>query len=323
MATIFNKNWASLLDLIKAEEFDGATEMMMGELLEADALFKAMPFFTTSDGMKHKDIKATSLGSGDFVSANSGTGTTSSNVETVENNVCYYSVLSQIDEVVLKAGKKEQARKLRAEQNELNLAGFKQGFINKLFYGNTVDDPAGLNGLATRRNDLSSKYVFNAGQTTGNATSMYLMEFGKAAVNMRHQEGKSGFVVQDLGKNRYKLDNGKFISLWEMQYDLWALLDVFDERSLIRYANINPDGSSNGLDSDDFIKMKNLLPNVGKGASGFVNRSLLTQAEILMANKDNVLYTRGEIENFGPIVKFMGIPLLLQDCIKDNETIVS
>ena len=323
MATILNANHPSLLDLIKSENFDGATEKTLGELLEKDALMQTIPWYATSDGMRHKDVKALKLGSGDFVSANSGTGTTSSDIQTLESNVVFYSVLSQVDDVVLKAGTAKQARSLRLEQNELNLKGFQQGFVNKLFYGTTVADPNGLNGLAQRRNVKSSKYVFDGGKESGDVTSVYLMQFGKDAVNMRHQEGKSGFQTEDRGMHSYKLTSGNIIDYWEMKYSMWALLDVFDERSLIRYANIDPTGTTNGITAKAFIQMKNLLPNVGQGAAAFVNRSLITQAEVLLSEKSNVYYTRSEIEGFGAVIKFMGVPFLLQDCISDSETVVS
>lgn len=323
MATILNNNHPSLMDLIKAENWDGATEKVLGELLLVDSYMQSVPWFPTSHGMKHKDLKASKLGSGDFVSANKGIGTTSSDVETFEQSVVYYSVISQVDNVVFKSGTGEQAWKLRAEQDELNMTGFTQNFTKKIFYGKTSEDPAGLNGLAIRRNDKSSKYVFDAGQTSGSATSVYLMEFGKAGVNMRHQPGKSGFTRTDRGMKSYLQSDGKVIDYWEMQYELWSLLDVFDDRALIRYANINPEGTTNGIVLSDFISMKNTLPHFGKNAAAFVNRSIITQAEIALLDKDNVSYTKDEIENYGPVVKLMGIPLLLQDCISDSEDIVA
>jgi hypothetical protein len=140
---------------------------------------------------------------------------------------------------------------------------------------------------------------------------------------MRHQEGtKSGFEIKDRGMNTYK-ENGRILDYWEMEYNIWSLLGIKDDRTLLRYANINPEGATHGVNTDVLIKMKNQLPRNGKSAGAFVNRDLITQIEIQLSAKTNVFYTRGEIENFGPVTKFMNIPLFLQDCVKNTEDIIA
>jgi len=326
MATILNNNYASLADLVKASNFDGNMKKLLGEMAMEDSFMAACPWFETNDGMRHKNMKASKLGKGEFVAVNQGRGTTSSDFQLSEENICYYSVISKVDDSVLQAGTSEQAVKLRTSQDKLNLTGFMQDFQKQIFYSKMSSDSKSFNGLAERRSVKSSKYFHDGGKKTGGATSMYLVQFGEDGMNMKHQPGHVGFETKDRGMKSYERTiNGSLrtVDMWEMEYNIWSLLDLFDERCLIRYGNLDPIGATNGIDPEEIVRMKNQLPVMGKGAAAYVNRSLITQAELVLLRKDNVMYTRDNIENFGPVIKIMGVPMFLQDCISDKEEIVS
>lgn len=330
MATILNKNHPSMLDLIKAENFDGNTKDILGEMATEDAFSAACPWFTTNDGVSHKEVSAEKLGKGKFMGVNEGRDTTSSDITVKTSNVCLYTSLSQVNDTLLRANP-SLATKLRTEQHELNLEGIVQDFTEKIFYSKAVDDPKGFNGLAQRRssmaindNKFNNKYLFKGDLTTGKGTSIYLIQFGQNGVCLRHQEGtKSGFDFRDRGMKSYRNDDGTITDFWEMEYNIWSLLSVKDPRTLLRYSNIDPAGGTKGVDTDILIKMKNQLPRNGKSAGAFVNRDVITQIEIALSAKSNIYYTRSEIENYGDVTRFMNIPLFLQDCISSTEDLVS
>lgn len=330
MATIFNQHLPSLNDLVKAGDYyPEDMKMFLGEMAKEDALMQAIPWLPTTHGMTHKNIRASKLGHGEFVQANEGRGQTSSDFKLEESSICYFSILSKVDDTVLSSGTSEQANRLRLSQDQLNLEGFTQNFTEKMFYGSVAENSKGFNGFKARRNKKSGEYFFDAGKTTGDTTSVYVMQFGKDGVHLRYNPANpQGIYMKDRGMHSYErtIDGEiRTVDLWETEYNIWSLLNIFDERTLIRYGNLNPDVSatSNQFQPKDMIKIKNKLPKLGRNAAAFCTREIITQAELELFDKSNVYYTRGEIESYGEVIKVVSMPLLLQDCISLKETVVS
>jgi hypothetical protein len=66
--------------------------------------------------------------------------------------------------------------------------------------------------------------------------------------------------------------------------------------------------------------MKNQLPNVGRDAVGFGNRTAHAIVETMAYDKSNAAYSLQDIEGFGPVVRLVGIPIMMIETILDTES---
>lgn len=95
-------------------------------------------------------------------------------------------------------------------------------------------------------------------------------------------------------------------------------MEIKAAKALLRLANIE-----STLSTDNFIKMKNQLPNVGRDAMGFANRTVHALIETNAYNKTNMAFSLRDIEGFGPVTMIVGIPIMMMDAITDEEAVVS
>lgn len=323
MATILSANHMNLLDLVKSQNYDGDRIKFLGELLLEDNFMQVCPWAPTSNGMVHKGLKASKLGGGSTLQINGGYSSIRSDSQQTSKNTVMFGAISKVDDKLLRNGTAEQKFKVRQTQDIMNETGFIQSFVEKLFYGAAADDPDGFDGLATMRNSKANPYFYDGGYAVADsATSLYMCEFGQKGIMLRHPgEGQAAFSMKDLGLIMEKTDDKKDILYWNTLFEISSLLDVFDERAFLRYGNLDPTTAS--IDPAKFIAMRNKLPSVGKNAAAFVDRSLKTQFEVQLLDKANVNYTRHDIENYGEVIRFMGVDILLQDCISDTEALIS
>jgi hypothetical protein len=102
-------------------------------------------------------------------------------------------------------------------------------------------------------------------------------------------------------------------------------LVVRDNRCIARLANIESTGTSNLFDEDDLIILLNRMPMGGRGASLYVNDTVLSQMEIALKDKNNVNYTPGRGEGLAgePVLYFRGNPVKKCDQITITESTIT
>lgn len=236
----------------------------------------------------------------------------------------------------------------RMDQDASHMEGFRQLMELTLIYGSLAFDPGAFNGLATRFNNLESfpngdqswvPNVWNAGQTTGNATSIWAIEFGpKKVTGLYPANTAGGLMVEDLGERTKEyytaLSNqgtSKKLQVYSTHLKWWMGIQVEDERCVQRIANINPTGFSgpNGFDENLLIEALTYLPGGGDDPSTviLVNRGMKAQIDIrAVSQKINGYYTQnvetGDIWG-RRVTRFQGIPILMDEKILNTETIVS
>jgi hypothetical protein len=219
-----------------------------------------------------------------------------------------------------------------------------QAMTTALFYGNTAVNAASFTGLAPRYSSLSApnaQNILDAGGTTGNLTSIYLVCWGDEFVYCPFPMGSmAGLLHEDLGIQTVHTDAGSagtgtlkmqaYVSRWQWK----AGLAIKDWRCAGRIANINiPDllgvtGTQALTASTSILRlMLRLLyripfRNAGKCAF-YLNRTAHSGLAIAAMDKaQNVLAVQQGMTQFGrpdTWLTFLGYPIRQVDAIVNNE----
>lgn len=318
MSVIVSTQMMNIVEAHKREGFTTKLEFLL-ELAKRNDLLQFAPWYTSSDGAFHKSLKAVRLGKGKFTKINGPVPTISSSSDTVTDPITYYQADSIVDDTLLKTAK--DRTKVRDSEDVANTQGFLNDWLYQLIYNTDATD--GLLGFAPRRPSIDNKYTWSAGGTTGNQSSMYLMEFGQQGFNFRYPEGaRPGISTDDRGRVRVSTPDGTgSMWAWIRHFEMIAGIEIKDERALQRLANVLV--TSTTITAANFIKMKNQLPNRGKDAVAFCNRTIHSIIENSAYEKSNMAYSIRDVEGFGPVTRFVGIPVMMMESILDTESVLS
>ena len=233
-----------------------------------------------------------------------------------------------------------------ATEATAHLESMNQEIAETLIYGNATAEPSKFTGIAARYNELpgdysspSSQNVFDAGGTTGELTSIYLVGWGKNSIHgIYPKDSMAGVrheylgidVVYDDDKGRYKAHRDHF--RWD------AGLTVRDWRYAARIANI----SLNDLEKitgtqalsvpTSIIRLMSraidTLPSLNNVRPVFyVSRKLHSLLMIKAMEKTvNVLAIQEGLDQFGNRrqgLSFLGVPIKKVDAIVNTEEVVT
>jgi hypothetical protein len=324
MAAITTGGYMNLIEAQKREGYDDAA-MVLGEAAKINQILQVLPWMPASHGTYNEVFQASRLGKGAFSKANSAMNIMSSQGGVVSEPVKLYDGESRVDERVLKGVRDPQ--KVRDSEDALNLEGALQDWVTALFYGAISTNPDSFDGLATRRSTLGA-YALGAGGTGSDVTSVYIMELSKRGLYMTYPAGAGApaFNIEDRGKSlvRTAANDGDMWA-WIRHFEIWSGLTIRDDRALLRFANLETSGSTgNFLDkSDVFITLKNKLPQRGMDAVAVCNRTVMAQMENALMAKSNMALSITDVEGFGPVIKWAGIPFILSESIVDTETAIA
>ena len=314
------------LNLMEAAKREGYTDSLtlLANMAQKNDLIAYAPWLPANNGLFHKYLQATALGKGGFKAINAPVPVITSKAAPVTENIFFYEGDSVVDEDLLKGCTGETARKVRDSEDAMNSEGFLQDWNKQIVYGTNA--PNGFTCLKDRRNKLAAGACYSAGGSTANSqSSLYLFEFGEQGFNFRYASGDApGLSTEDRGLKYIAAPTGTGnFWAWVRHMTLSGGMEIKTNKALMRLANIESlsDFTSTGL--PNFIKMKNQLPNVGRGAMGFCNRTVHALIETNAYNKTNAAYSVKEIEGFGPITMIVGIPIMLMEAITDTEAVVS
>ncbi|NCC13812.1 MAG: hypothetical protein EOM32_10630 [Spirochaetia bacterium] len=318
MATIVSTQAMNIVEAQKREGYTNAAEFL-ANLVKKNDLLNFAPWFTSTDGAFHKWVEATRLGAGSFTKANEAVPSISSGSDTKVEPVAFYQADSTIDDVVLKTAKDKA--KARDSEDVANLEGFTQNWMYQLMYGANATE--GFTGLAARRAKLDSAYTFGAGGSGSDLTSLWLFEFGERGFNFRYPAGmQPGITSEDRGRHKVPVPTGTgTFWAWIRHFEIAAGMEIKNQKALLRLANIESGGTD--ISPNTFIKMKNQLPQMGRDAVGFCNRTAHALIETGAYNKTNAAYSIADIEGFGPVAKVVGIPIMFWEGILDTESAIT
>lgn len=223
----------------------------------------------------------------------------------------------------------------RMSENRAFLEAMNQEFQRAVIYGDLVDDPAKIMGLAPRFNTHDKTKaenainVIDAGGTGSKLTSIWLVCWSPNTVYCTYPKGlTAGLQHQDLGEVTLDDANGGHYQGYRSHYEWNVGLVVRDWRYVVRIANIDVSSLKNdaasGADLVDFMTDAiELLPNVKIGRPAFYcNRTISAFLRKQIRNAKNVNITMDQVAG-KKVVSFDGIPVRRVDALEVGETVVS
>lgn len=311
----------TLAEVNKREGYDDMAAVV-GELAKVNDIVDEFPWYPSTHGAYNRQLQAKRLGAGAFSQVNGAVNVISSETDYITEPVKLYEGDSQIDTRALASA--DDPYQVRDSEDALNLAGFLQDWVYNLFYAAATTQDA-LKSFNQRRSALGS-YCVGAGGSGGDTTSLWTFELGPNGIFFAYNKsGSPGIKSEDMGKVLVSIPNGTgSMWAWVRHYELWAAIVLRNERAMIRYTNIESSGSSNIFSPSDYIKkVKNQLPNAGRNAVSFANRTLKGQIDADAYSKSNAAYSVRDIADFGPVTLISGIPVRMCEALLDTETVVS
>jgi hypothetical protein len=315
-----NKN-LTLAEVNKANGYVEAAELL-GELQQRNEFLDEVPWLPSSHGSHNEMQKAKSLGHGEFTPANGATPIMASTSDIIKEPVRVYDADSDVPDKLLKGA--DDPRAARNVQDIENLEGFLQRFNSRIIYGNSALNPDEFKSLTERRNKLGT-YCWSAGGTGTDLTSVWLFEMCRGGFFFTYNKhGSPGIKNEDKGIHRVNVPvgNGEHW-VWTRHYEIWAGINVRNERALQRYCNIEQSGASSLFDPNVIIEMKAQLPSMGRNAVMFANRTIFGQIEQHAYNKVNAAYSIADIMGFGPVLKVAGVYVRPWESISEAESAVA
>lgn len=223
----------------------------------------------------------------------------------------------------------------RMSENRAFLEAMNQEFQRAIIYGDLVDDPAKIMGLAPRFNTHDKTKaenainVIDAGGTGSKLTSIWLVCWSPNTVYCTYPKGlTAGLQHQDLGEVTLDDANGGHYQGYRSHYEWNVGLVVRDWRYVVRIANIDvstlKNDAASGADLVDFMTDAiELLPNVKIGRPAFYcNRTISAFLRKQIRNAKNVNLTLDQVAG-KKVVSFDGIPVRRVDALEVGETVVS
>lgn len=314
---VFSTERVNLVEAFAREKYTNK-ESLLGPLVQNNDFLRVASVLPSNKGAIHETLIADDDGVGGSVrNANEPITMLTSKTHIRSEQIVSYQGDSDVDELTLQMAPDRMA--VRASEDAINLNKFSNGWTDVLVYGNAATSK-GFEGLAARRNKKSMKSVSDMkGSSTGGWSSIYIVEFGENGLSLRYAPGAGtpGISVQDMGRNKISVTGGYFWG-WTTHYEISFGLSIRDDRALQRIANI-PVNSVTPKDLiKELIKAKNRLPNRGKNAFIFANGDVKSILDIAALDGATNL-TTVEIENYGPVTSFVGLPVLTIDRIKSDE----
>lgn len=323
-------NWPTLADWAKRTKPDGSLESMIAELLSRQSsILEDAPALPGNEKLGHRETMRTALPTTHMRRFNRGTPTGKSRTSQVTDNIAMYESRSEVDKMLAMLNGNSET--WRMTEDAAFIESMRQALVRDLFYGNHVDDPDQISGIATRLSSKTAenigKQILDAGGTTGKLTSIYLIGWSDRTVNLRYPPEASGMnpiTTQDLGElDAYDADGNRFRALGTL-FNANLGLSVKDYRYMVRIANIPVDTLDNDGTTTDLwtllTKAAHLMHSLTDCRPYFyMNRTIAAYLDVQAQNKKNVRLTPVTVDGITYPQGWRNIAFRTEDAITDNE----
>lgn len=324
MATI-TQNVITLLEQAK-RRYNGEVQKVAEILDQMNQIVETAAAYEANDVHSHTVTLRHALPTINERGPNEGASSTISQVRQVREGLMVLDSIVQMDELIYDP--EPDFREFLMSEVAAQMEGTMQTFGNRFVYGNVATNPKAINGLATRFNALSLDNVVGASGTGDDTTSVYLVEWGKNTAYLFYPKGsEAGIRTVDLGENTLYDASSNPYRGYEYQVQMKIGLAVPDDRAVQRLANIESAGTANNLRAEavtsNLTIMVDKLPNYGRNACLYVNRTTKGQIDVWAQDKGNGAYTIQTFEDGTMLTRFQGVPIKVIEQILDTETAIS
>ncbi len=294
----------NIIDVMNMSDPNGAPVQIAELLAEENPILSDVPFFEANQAMSHTETVQTGLPNTEVRLFNRGVKTSKGRSEKIEDGIAMFEQRSTIDEEIANLNGNKKAWRMNEDRGHLEAMG--QQVAEQIFYGNENSGDDNTSGLASRYNSLDGelgKYVIDAGGTTGNLTSIYIVVWGEHTVNARYPKGQKKQLLEVLDKGLQEITDGegRRMSMYETQYRSKIGISVKDYRYVVRIANIPVellDKEGSNVDLWDLLnsaehKIKKVIP--GK-TFAYMPRTVAAYLDKQSLNKPNVRLTQEKVD---------------------------
>ncbi|MCH8476376.1 MAG: hypothetical protein LAT56_00325 [Wenzhouxiangella sp.] len=306
-----------------AKRMNNGMLVEIAELMEeTNDILDDLQFAEASNITTHRSTQRTSLARGDWRQYNQGVGNAVTSTRQIDEEVASLEIYSEVDVDLAKQTGNPKA--FRKSEDVGITEGLGQQLAETIIYGNRADNPAAITGLAPRLNEHSNPSVFNAGGTTGNLTSIYLVQHGLRRYHAFYPRGSQlGMNIRDLGEVTVQDEDGGKFQAYRTHF-AWKFGHMIrDPKCVVRIANVPVVDDFDNMSKFEriIIQALNYMPMRGQGAVIYANKDLMTQFDIKAMDKSNVQYRSSEV--FGKeITMFRTNPIRLVEAILSTEDVV-
>ncbi len=339
MATEVNiGSYYTLVDLMKTNYADNGRAIFVAETLaRKNPIVKDVPIIEANQALTHVGGRQLALPTVGKRALNNGVTIQAHKEVPITAPMSLFETASQIDTEILRmAGGEKEQNALRQRKDKAFIEAMTQAVADEIINGSIGDDALGFNGLATMFKSSTtypnddSTWFYNvqlAGGSTAYLASIYVCEWGEDKMHLIYPKNTmGGLEINDKGEQWVYTESVTKKFFAKVTQFVWRCgLFVADERCCQRIANIEKSGTSYIFDENMLITAINRLPDAGENPATriYVNRTIKTQMEIRVKDKNNMFVTNFA-DAFGvPVLRFRGIPVQVLDTLNTDETAIS
>lgn len=329
----------TLVDWAKEIDPDGSPAAVAELLSQDNSLIDEMMFKPGNLPTGERVTVRTGLPTVYWRQMNAGVPNSKATSAQIDEQCAQATARSQIDATIAKLN--GNSPQFRLGESRAFIEAMGQEVAQTMFYGSTAN-PEEFVGLANRYSSTSAgngENILLAGGAGSDNTSVWLLGLGENAIYGIFPKGSTaGLNHEDLGlQDAFDASNYRFRAY--MDYFEWNVgLVVKDWRYGVRIANIDVSdlaglsGSQETTDSTFLPKLMaravDRLPSMANIKPVFcMNRSAASLLRVAaMEKSSSVLSIEEGLNQFGKSImrmKFLGIPVLINDALTNAESLVS
>lgn len=321
----------TLADWAKRLDPDGKVPVVAELLSQSNEILEDAVFMEGNLPTGHRVVIRTGLPTAYWRSINQGIPTSKSTTVQVDESVGMLEAYARVDKDLAELNGNTAA--FRLSEDTAFLEAMNQAQASTMLYGNPATDARQYLGLSTRYGTISgagnSQNIIDAGGTSTNNTSIYLVVWGENTVFCSFPKGsKAGLIHENQGVLTVYDSNNNPFQAYQTHYQWKNGLVVKDWRYVVRIANINTANLVAESSAADLIKLMSRaldrIPNWGMGRAAFyMNRTVYSMLRIQALNKSNyALSVQQALNQFGEPrnwTSFEGVPLRRVDQLLNTE----
>lgn len=324
----------TLLDLAKRTAPDGNIDAIVELLNETNEVLSEMSWVEGNLPTGHRTTVRTGIPEPTWRRLYGGVQPTKSTTAQVTDNTGMLEAYAEVDKALADLNGNTAA--FRLSEDRAHIEGMSQSAVETLFYGSELVYPERFTGLAPRYSTgklgdaANAENVIDAGNSTGNLGSIWLVVWGDSTVHGIVPKGSTaGLQMTDKGQVTADAPGGGYYEAYRTHYRWDMGVTVRDWRYIVRIANIDRDslkadpGSGDVNLPDVMFEAIERIPNLNMGRAAFyMDRGIRTK--LRQQSSKQVKNSTLTIEQLGgvPVQMFHGIPLRRVDALAVSESVV-
>lgn len=329
--SVINATYATLLDLVKAKDPNGAQAKVVEALMQETPILEDIPFREGNLDTGHRITNRTALPTVQWRQINKGYNSSKGKTDQVDEACGSMVGKSVVDTKLVELN---GGLAYRASQDLAFTQAFRHEFETGLVYHSTKTAPEKFMGLAPRFNSTSapggSQIILHDGSASGNdQSSMFLVGWGPNSVYGIVPKGSSGGLrSKDMGIHYVDDGTGATFSAYITEWNWDVGLCVEDWRYVVRIANIDTGNLVTtgralieSMMRAEEEKMQSLDGNIRP--VWYCNRRI--RSYLRLQATDSVKNSTLSMESVGgkPVLMMSGIPVRRTDALLNTEAPIS